>query len=81
MKFDIWIFLGNSRENSSVIKIWQEYLIISISSVYIFDHICSFIRRMRNVSDKSCREYQDTHFRFNNFFFSRKVCRLWDDVE
>jgi hypothetical protein len=23
---------------------------------------------MRNVSDKSCREYQNTHFMFNNFF-------------
>jgi len=25
---------------------------------------------MRNISDKSCRENQDTHFMFNNFFFS-----------
>jgi len=24
---------------------------------------------MRNVSDKSCRENQNTHFVFSNFFF------------
>jgi len=35
---------------------------------------------MRNLSDKSCRENQNTHFVFGNFFF-RKSCRLWDDVE
>jgi hypothetical protein len=36
--------------------------------------------RMRNVSDKSCRENQNTHFMFNNLF-PRKPCRLWDNVE
>jgi hypothetical protein len=36
--------------------------------------------RIRNVSDKSCRENQNTHFMFNNFFPSRKSCRLWDNV-
>jgi hypothetical protein len=35
---------------------------------------------MRNVSDWSCRENQNTHFIFNNFFL-RKLCRLWDNVE
>jgi hypothetical protein len=38
----------------------------------------SFLFRMRNVSDKSCRENQNTHL--NNFFF-RKSCLLWDNVE
>jgi hypothetical protein len=31
---------------------------------------------MRNVLDKSCRENENTHFIFNNFF--RKSHRLWD---
>jgi hypothetical protein len=35
--------------------------------------------RMRNVSDKSCRQNQNTHFMFRDF--SRKSCRLWDNVE
>jgi hypothetical protein len=34
---------------------------------------------MRNVLDKICRENQNTHFMFNNFF--RKLHRLWDNVE
>ena len=34
---------------------------------------------MRNVTDKSCRENQNTHFVFNNFF--PKILRLWDNLE
>ena len=34
---------------------------------------------MRNVSDKSCRENQNTHFVFSNFI--PKIVRLWDNVE
>jgi hypothetical protein len=34
----------------------------------------SVLLRMGNVSDKSCRHNQNTHFTFNNFF--RKACRL-----
>ena len=30
-----------------------------------------FFFRMRNVSDESCRENQNTHFVFNNFFENR----------
>ena len=30
---------------------------------------------------KRCRENQTTHFMFINFFFLRKSCRLWDNVE
>jgi len=36
--------------------------------------------RMRNVSDKTLRENQNTHFMFSNFFF-RRSCRLWDNGE
>jgi hypothetical protein len=36
--------------------------------------------RMRNVSEKSCRENQNTHFILSNFF-PRKTCRLWEYVE
>jgi hypothetical protein len=28
----------------------------------------SFLLKMKNVSHKSCREYQNTHFVFRNFF-------------
>jgi len=40
----------------------------------------SFLIRIRNVSGRSCRENQNTHFVFNYFFFW-KSCRLWDNVE
>ena len=35
--------------------------------------------RVGTVSDKSCRENQNTHFLFRPFF--RKSCRLWDNVK
>jgi hypothetical protein len=38
------------------------------------------LHRMRNVLDKSCRENQNTHFMFNNFFF-RKSHSLCENVE
>jgi hypothetical protein len=41
--------------------------------------ICRWIHlRMRNVSDKICRENQNTYFVFSNFF--RKWRRLWENV-
>jgi hypothetical protein len=39
---------------------------------------------MRNVSDKSCRENQNTRFMFNNFFFfflNRAFCEIrWKNI-
>jgi hypothetical protein len=33
----------------------------------------SFLLRMRNVSDKSCRENQNTHFMFNSIYFENRA--------
>jgi hypothetical protein len=55
--------MGTSRENQ------YKFLIISYS----------FFLRMRNVSDSSCRENQNTHFVLNNFF--SKIVPLWGSVE
>jgi len=33
---------------------------------------------MINVLDNSCRENQNIHFMFNNFFFCRKSCCFWE---
>ena len=41
---------------------------------------CQSLIRRKNVSDKSCRENQNTHFMFNNFC-TRKSFRLWDNTE
>jgi hypothetical protein len=50
--------------------------------------IISFIFGMRNVSDKSCKEYQNAHFVFCNFFFlsfflfgNRAICEImWENI-
>ena len=36
--------------------------------------------RTRNVSNKDCRENQNTRFTSSNFFFRKSFC-LWDNVE
>jgi hypothetical protein len=41
--------------------------------MYVFDHISVNSCYMRKFSDKSCRESQNTHFMFNNFFSSSKI--------
>ena len=40
----------------------------------------SVILTTRNVSDKSRRENQNTHFMFDNFFLEKSY-HLWDNVE
>ena len=55
----------------------------------LIEHLCicviisrSILLRMRNISGTNCRENQNTHFMFNNFFiFFRKSCRFRDNVE
>ena len=46
-------------------------------SVFMTKH--RSILRMRNVSDKSCRENQNMHFMFNNP--PPRSCRLLDNME
>jgi hypothetical protein len=44
--------------------------------------LCRWILRMRNVLDKSCRENSKRMFLLNSFFFFlRKSCPLWYNVE
>ena len=51
----------------------------TLRPIYIFLIISrSFLPRMRNVADKSCRE--NTQFVFSNFFFCQS-CLLWESVE
>jgi len=40
----------------------------------------SILLRLKNVSDQTCRQNQNTHFVFNILFF-RKWFRLRDNVE
>jgi len=51
---------------------------VGFHSIFIIDLSRSFLLRMRNVSDKSCRE-KNAHFVFINFF-PIKSYRLWYNV-
>jgi hypothetical protein len=79
MKFDILIFRKYSDKIEVSLKsdknngyfTWRPITFLIISR--------SFLLRMRNIWDKSCRENPNTHFVFNNFFF-RKSFGLWANV-
>jgi len=42
----------------------------------------SILLRMRNVSDKTCNENQDTHFMINIFFFENRAVYdiMWKNI-
>jgi hypothetical protein len=68
IKFSIWAFFKNQPR-----KFKLHYNLTLIMGTlhedqYIFMIIAhSVLLRIKNVSDKSCRGNQDTHFMFNNF--------------
>jgi len=66
MRSDTWIFSKICRENSSFIKIWQEYRLFTWRPIHIFDHY--LLSTSWYVSDKS-RLNQNTHFKFNDLLF------------
>jgi hypothetical protein len=80
-KFDIWRFHPKiCREN--FIKIVQEYRVLYMTTNIHFLIISSSLRlRMRNVSDKNCREKIKIHILCSLTFFFRKSSRLWENVE
>jgi hypothetical protein len=53
----------------------QPVYIYGTTCVHLWDNLCTFMMvscwillRIRNVLDKSCKENQNTHFMFSNFF-------------
>ena len=57
-----WVVTPGKQTTNSI---WRQiYLFIISRSVFL---------SMRSVSDKSCRENQNTHFVFSNFFLSKIV--------
>jgi len=55
-----------------------------MTDIYTFMAVSrTVLPRMRNISDKSCREDQNTHFVFSNFFppENRAVYEImWKDI-
>jgi len=65
------IFKKICWENSSFIKIGQKQQVLYVKIKHIlFITSYSVLLRMRNISDKNCRENQNTHFMFNTFFLN-----------
>jgi hypothetical protein len=67
-----WNLIWELFENVEIMQVWLNLTTIKCT---LHEHLCTYtiIRRwtllvMRNTSDKSCRENQNTHFMFNNFF-------------
>jgi hypothetical protein len=68
MKFDIRVFFENLLRKFKFHSIKTRIMGTLHEDLYTFVISCSVLLRMRNVSDESCRENQNTHFLFNNFF-------------
>jgi hypothetical protein len=80
------IFSKIFQEISSFIKIWQQLCIGSLRKDLCKFTItsCSILFTTRNVSEKCCRENQNTlcYITFlSSRTFYRKSRRLWDNVE
>jgi hypothetical protein len=59
-------------ENLSFIKIWHITGTLHEDQYTFLVASCSLLLRVRNVSEKCCRQNQNTHFMFSNFF--KKLC-------
>ena len=67
----IQVSLKSDKNNGYLHEDQYTFLIIS----------CSFLLRMRNVSDKSCRGNQKIHFVFSNFFKNRTIFEImWKNM-
>jgi hypothetical protein len=68
IKFDNWRFFENVSR-----KFQFDSNLTRITGILFEDPPafmkCCWIRRTRKVSNRSCGEYQNTHFAVNNFFF------------
>jgi hypothetical protein len=69
--------------NADLLHVFTVFSITSTSLEVFFTFMTIsrwIIPRIGSVLDKSCRENQNTHFMFSNFF-PRKSRRSWDNVE
>jgi hypothetical protein len=70
MKFDIWVFFENSSKKLNPTRMKGTLH----GNKYTFSILSrSVLLRMKNSSDKGCRETRNTHFMFDNFFLENRV--------
>jgi hypothetical protein len=48
------------------------------TNIHFFNNISPISFKMRNVSDKSCRENQNTKFMFSKFFFTPEIHAVYE---
>jgi hypothetical protein len=75
MKRDIWAFFFRKSVQKIQIALKSEKNDGNFTwrRFHIYDSVSLNSSKMRNVLDKSCRENQNTHFMFNDFFFENRV--------
>ena len=86
MGFDIWGFSENlSRKIQVSLKSDKNKRCFTWKHIYI--HIYIFVPpwillRVRNISEQCCRENQNTHFVFSNFFFENSAFYdiMWKNI-
>ena len=82
LKFNIWVFFRKSVEKILVsVKYYKKTGTLHEDKHTFMSISCSVLLRMSNISNKICRENKKTHFIFNKFYFNKKSCRLWHNVE
>jgi len=70
MTFDVWVFSKIFPNFQVTLKLDTHNRYFTSRPIYIFMIVApSIILRMRNTSDKSCGENQNTHFTLDFFFF------------
>ena len=69
MKFYIWAFFENVSGKFKLNYSRTSIKRTSHSDQYTFFIVSRWVLKMKNVSHISCREYRNTHFVFNDFFF------------
>ena len=52
------------------------------TNIHFLSYLAQFLLRMKNVSHKSRRENQNTHFVFSNIFFENRAVyeKLWKNI-
>ena len=74
MKFDVRVFFKTLARKFEFHYNQTKITVTLHEEQYIFFILSrSFLLRMGNVSEKSCRENQNTHFVFNNVFFKNRA--------
>jgi hypothetical protein len=80
--FDETCYLSFFRKCAQKIEVSSksDKKISTLHEVFTFVTVSCWIRhKMRNISDESCRENQNTHFRLVTFI--QKSYHVWDNVE